>query len=172
MNYLNNSLRRSNTIPWEEIDVNSREIEEVVSAFRGKVKFLADENISMEEVEFLREEGVNVKSVYELGCEGKPDSSILCLARKTKRFILTRDKGFWKVPFPQIRNIGIFLINDNGRLTQGLKWLIEAFSYFEEVWKGAKIRFSEGEILIWKEGEGETKYKIDERGRVFEWIDN
>ncbi len=165
---------------WRLVDLNSRELKEVETmiALLPKAKYLADENISLEEVEVLREEGVDVKSVYEFGCRGKPDSFILSLARKKRRFILTRDKDFWddrKVPFHQIRGIGIVLLEGDYRLLLRRFWLIVYFLLYGEMWRGMKTLFSMGEIWIRRVESGKivpSRYKIDEKGRLWEWVDN
>lgn len=58
---------------------------------------LADENIKYSLVKLFRDEGFNVKSISEENLSGSSDFSILQLAIKEKRVILTQDDDFAKI---------------------------------------------------------------------------
>jgi hypothetical protein len=74
-----------------------------------KAKIYADEDIEEEAVEWIRSQGVNIKSARELGHRGKPDSFHAALAFKEKRFLLTKnEKDFFDnaaVPFHRTHGI-------------------------------------------------------------------
>ena len=56
--------------------------------------FLTDDNIQPAVVSFLKQENVNVISVYDSNLQGKPDNEILVYATTTERVILTHDNDF------------------------------------------------------------------------------
>lgn len=58
------------------------------------IKILSDENISPKVVLFLRNSGLDVLDVKEVGWHGETDSELLQKALETKRFILTHDSDF------------------------------------------------------------------------------
>ncbi len=58
------------------------------------MKFLADENIAISVVEFLRQKGFHVKDIKEEFLHGCPDKKVFALAKKEGRVILTHDKDF------------------------------------------------------------------------------
>ena len=55
---------------------------------------LADVNVAIQVVAFLRDSGLDVASVYERGLAHLDDAAILELARQEKRFVLTHDADF------------------------------------------------------------------------------
>lgn len=56
--------------------------------------FLADEHIRGSVVRGLRDRGVDVRTVQEVGLQGAPDSRILEHARVADRVLLTNDRDF------------------------------------------------------------------------------
>jgi predicted nuclease of predicted toxin-antitoxin system len=62
-------------------------------------RFLTDENIHPEIIEFLRSESFDVASTSELALNGKPDDEILKRALSDKRVIITQDNDFGKLVF-------------------------------------------------------------------------
>jgi predicted nuclease of predicted toxin-antitoxin system len=57
-------------------------------------KVLTDENISPKVTEWLRHAGLDVLTVREAGLAGADDPTVLRLAFKEKRLLVTHDKGF------------------------------------------------------------------------------
>jgi predicted nuclease of predicted toxin-antitoxin system len=58
---------------------------------------LADVNIALEVVAFLRDEGVDVLSVVEEGWAGWLDDGILAASVPLRRFVLTHDADFGRL---------------------------------------------------------------------------
>lgn len=58
---------------------------------------LADVNVAVQVVAWLRARGVDVASVYERGLARLDDEAILELARREGRFVLTHDSDFGKL---------------------------------------------------------------------------
>lgn len=56
--------------------------------------FLADENIHPDVITYLRELGLDVLSVSELGLNGQSDATILSTAHDLERVVLTHDSDF------------------------------------------------------------------------------
>ena len=55
---------------------------------------IADENIHDEVVYFLRNQGLNIESIKELGLRGSTDIQIIALAEAEGKVILTHDADF------------------------------------------------------------------------------
>ncbi len=62
------------------------------------MKLLADENIGLKVVEYLRSLGHDVLSVIE-DYQSAPDSKILTIAKKQKRILITGDKDFGELVY-------------------------------------------------------------------------
>lgn len=61
------------------------------------LKLLADENISLKTVTFIREAGFDIVGVREIGQKGKDDKKIVNLAKKENRIIVTFDLDFGEI---------------------------------------------------------------------------
>lgn len=71
------------------------------------LKFLADENLRKEVVEFLIQQGYDVKRPLP----GTPDAKISNMAKKSKRIIITHDLDFSNIhSFPPNLHFGIIII--------------------------------------------------------------
>lgn len=76
----------------------------------SNLKFLADENIPLEVVSSLKKEGINIRSVIEIGY-GLKDETILKLANKENMVIITFDKDFGEIVFKdRKKSKGIILL--------------------------------------------------------------
>jgi predicted nuclease of predicted toxin-antitoxin system len=64
------------------------------------MKFLADESLEARLVEFLREQGHDVRFVAEM-TPGLSDADVLAQANREQRILLTNDKGFGELTFLQ-----------------------------------------------------------------------
>lgn len=62
-----------------------------------KVKILADENVRREVVTILKNLGVNIEHISEIGRRGLSDRKQLRYANKEGRAILTHDKDFTQI---------------------------------------------------------------------------
>lgn len=75
------------------------------------MKFLTDENIALSVVQNLRKAGFDVKDVKEEHLEGSSDKTLLQLAQKEGRALITHDKDFLHLALIQkIAHTGIILI--------------------------------------------------------------
>jgi predicted nuclease of predicted toxin-antitoxin system len=67
----------------------------------NNLKFLTDENIDPELVEFLRSKGFDVIDIKELALDGSKDVDILNYAHSVKRVVITHDDDFGKIIYTQ-----------------------------------------------------------------------
>ncbi len=58
------------------------------------MRLLADESVSPQMVEALRNAGYDARHVREAGLKGQPDAEIMAYARHERRTLITLDKGF------------------------------------------------------------------------------
>jgi predicted nuclease of predicted toxin-antitoxin system len=80
---------------WKLVPTPSdKDLRELRREYRGKVRFLVDENAGPEVAEFLRSSGFNVKYVDEVGLCGHSDEDVFAFAWKEKRLIVTHDQDF------------------------------------------------------------------------------
>jgi predicted nuclease of predicted toxin-antitoxin system len=66
-------------------------------------KLLADVNVAVEVVAWLRHCGVDVSSILERSLAHLDDEEILALARSEERFVLTHDSDFGRMIFAEGR---------------------------------------------------------------------
>ena len=59
-----------------------------------RARLYADEMVEDEAIEFLRNNKVNVQTARELGYAGRGDGFHVSYARRTKRFLFTKDRDF------------------------------------------------------------------------------
>ncbi len=77
-----------------------------------KLKFLTDENIALSTVLMLRELGHDVKDIKEEKQQGVSDDTIIQIALREKRTIITLDKDFGNVLlFPPPLSFGVILVD-------------------------------------------------------------
>jgi len=74
------------------------------------MKFLADENIYEEIVEFLRKSGHDIEDLKELRKFGIADEEVLKLAIEKKRMLVTQDTDFADLRFLPRKNPGLIVI--------------------------------------------------------------
>ncbi len=83
----------------------------------GTLKFIADVNVEKTVVDFLRAEGCDVKWIPDFDCE-MADESLLRLANKERRILITNDKDFGELTFLQKKlSVGLILIRVKGQKT-------------------------------------------------------
>jgi len=81
----------------------------------NKIKFIADVNIEKVIVNYLTEEGYDIKWVPDFNC-AIHDEELLKLANKEKRVLITNDKDFGALTFLQKKlSAGIILIRIKGQ---------------------------------------------------------
>lgn len=77
-----------------------------------RLKLLTDENIAVSTVLVLRELGYDVKDIKEEKQQGISDETIIQIALKEKRTIITLDKDFGNILlFPPPLSFGVILID-------------------------------------------------------------
>ena len=67
------------------------------------MKFLADENIALAVVSFLRKQGHDVASITEIS-PGSSDASVLLKAEEEQRILVTSDTDFGELVYRGYRN--------------------------------------------------------------------
>lgn len=79
------------------------------------IKFIADVNVEKSIIDYLNENGYDVKWIPDYNSE-ITDEELFNLARKEKRILITNDKDFGKIVFLQKKiSTGIILIRMKGR---------------------------------------------------------
>ena len=75
------------------------------------MKFLADENIANSVVQKLRNPGFDIKDVKENNLRGAADRTLIRIADKEERIIITHDKNFGGVlTQPNIKHKGVLIV--------------------------------------------------------------
>lgn len=165
---------------WKEIEVTREDLSWLKDQFRRAAKWLADENIHPSIVEWMRSEGMNVRTAEELGLKGKDDNAVFALARKHDRMILTSDEDFWDdLKFPIDMCPGIVIISqdvsDREIATEMLN-LREVIFPFREISERSKIKL-EGSGRVWVKSRSHDTGKITTtvywvtRHKVYEWVE-
>lgn len=87
------------------------------SVKRPIIKFIADVNVEKAVVDFLRDEGYDVKWMADFGV-ATPDQKLLDLANREQRILVTNDKDFGELTFLQKKlSVGSILIRVKGQKT-------------------------------------------------------
>ncbi|MBI4686173.1 MAG: DUF5615 family PIN-like protein [Nitrospirae bacterium] len=82
------------------------------------VRFIADVNVEKPIVDYLSEDGYDIKWIPNYDCE-ITDENLLNLANKEKRILITNDKDFGELIFLQEKlSTGIILIRIKGQKTK------------------------------------------------------
>lgn len=111
------------------------------------LKILADENIALRVVAALRNEGIDVLSIYEEKLSGASDGEVLKLAKKEKRIILTHDKDFGSlIHQPGLIHGGVILLRLRNQSPQNVIFHLIPFL------KNIKINKIKGRLVIFQEG--------------------
>jgi predicted nuclease of predicted toxin-antitoxin system len=102
------------------------------------IKFLADENIPPGVNNFLTEKGFNVKAVQELVASGSADSTVIKLAKKEERVLLTFDRHFTNILlYPPHTHSGIIRIRLH---PPQLEFILQALDNFLKSYDLAKMK--------------------------------
>ena len=99
-------------MPWKKLEEPSDDDRrELDLQFRGKARFLVDENAGIAVAKILQRSGYNAKFVEDLGLRGRSDEDVFAAAWKEKRVVITHDADFLdNNRFPPHRNPGVILI--------------------------------------------------------------
>lgn len=154
-------------MPWTELQLPADgEMREFSSEFRGRARFLVDENAGDEVAEALKTMGFNTKTASELGLRGRDDNELFAAAWKRERIIITHDPDFLDDrTFPRHRNPGVVVIRpgSDGRNDEGLIrcLLLTARLVGENAsWlRGKKVEFTSSETLTISSKEGKARYR-------------
>lgn len=157
---------------WREIQIAREDIFWLKSRFGRSAKWLADENIDLSIIEWMRSEGMNVRTASELGFKRKDDREIFALARKLNRMIITGDKDFWDdSKFPVDMSPGIIIISQDVSdrvIALELLNLRDIIWPYGEVWDKSKIKL-EGSGKVW------VKSRVRDTGKITTmvyWVTN
>ena len=124
------------------------------SVFKRRPKFLLDENLGNNAADWLRSQGLNVKTVRELGKGGASDQEIYQLARRDGRTLMTRDaRDFWNDrEFPLEGSPGLIVVERDYH--SSIVYAERYFGGMAEIWRETKIIVS---------GDGTMRIKHRER---------
>jgi len=93
-----------------------------------EISFILDEHIPSSVADELQGRAVDVKTVYDKGLDGSPDSEILKHARQNNRVIVTQDSDFLELD--KEKHAGIVFLTEPigvGDLTRELVRILENF---------------------------------------------
>ncbi|RLE78646.1 MAG: hypothetical protein DRJ51_09185 [Thermoprotei archaeon] len=87
-------------------------------------RFLADENIPVSVVRWLREKGFDVIRIPEIGLKGASDEKVIDYARKENRIILTLDLDFAYM-YNFSRDFTVVVVRARPATPENIKTLLE-----------------------------------------------
>ena len=115
------------------------------------MKFLADENIANSVVQKLRNLGFDIKDVKENNLRGAADRTLIRIADKEERIIITHDKNFGNVlTQPNIKHKGVIMIRCQHYLNVAEILLKFLNSKLRERCKKSVVVLSEEKTIIYK----------------------
>lgn len=116
------------------------------------MKFLADENIGYKIIKPLRELGFDIKSILEIS-KGLADVTVLSLADKESRILITTDKDFGELVYVnKLIHSGVILLRLNNDSSENkLKVLRKLFEmHLKQLSKGFTV-VTENKVRIRKD---------------------
>ena len=115
------------------------------------MKFLADENIASSVVKELHNRGFDVKDIKEDNLRGATDRTLIRIADKEERIIITHDKNFSNVLIqPNIKHKGVIMIKCQYYLNVVEILLKFLNSKLREKCKNSVVILSEEKTIIYK----------------------
>jgi hypothetical protein len=164
-------------MPWKELDEPSDDDRrELDLHYRGKARFLVDENAGIEVARILQGYGYNAKFVTDLGLRGRSDEDVFAAAWKDGRIVVTHDADFLdNQRFPPHRNPGVVLVcpgsdgQDDERLVRCLGKAILLAGRNASWFQGKKLDFSSDEALAITSQGGRTRYLWKRHGMPLIW---
>jgi predicted nuclease of predicted toxin-antitoxin system len=147
---------------------------------KHRTRFLVDEDVNYEVVEYLRDSGWNAESVLDVGLQGHPDENVLAYAWKHDRVLLTHDDGFLDdQKHPPTRNPGVVILPGGSGDTQALIASVRIVHHlvgrYRELWRGAKIvingdySFSVTDFSADEGRRTTSRYRMSPRGPAEIW---
>ncbi len=98
---------------WKPVPKPSKDESAALRELEGKARFLVDENLGQSIVEDIRQLGLNVRGVAEVGLSGHPDENVFAFARRENRILLTKDRGFLNERrYPLRQTSGVVILPD------------------------------------------------------------
>lgn len=166
-------------MPWKELEPPTPDEQRLVASSR-RAKLYADEDIEDDVVDLLRENGVNITSARELGHRGKDDKFQAAYAKKTRRYLLTKNgKDFWpdsKLPWHKVHGLIVIEgdMSDEDSYLAAIVDLLHSIVPFGDWYEGTKIRLSASGAIVklrtWDGRVATSRYK-HEGGRTYEWVE-
>ncbi len=170
-------------MPWKEVvPPPQKEIDEFVTLFKKKARFLVDESLGPEVANMIKNQGWNVKYVDEIGLKGHDDHDVFSFAWRDDRILLTHDRDFLDDrAFPLYRNPGVIVLpggaGDEQALTNAMMFVFTMVAPFREVHRKVKVAVdSDGNwTTIGRNPEtgaiDRRKMRIRKNGPLEEWQD-
>jgi len=159
----------------EPTDDDRRELD---LQYRGKGRFLVDENAGVVVAKILQRSGYNAKFVEDVGLCGRSDEDVFAAAWRDERVVVTHDADFLdNNRFPSHRNPGVILIrpgsdgHDDERLIRCLEKAVLLADRNATWFQGKKLDFSSDEALTIKSQGQRSRYLWREHGMPLIWED-
>jgi hypothetical protein len=152
------------------------------STIGGRSKFLADENIDVRVVAYLRKRKFNVKTVAESNLKHRDDADVLAFAWREDRILLTHDEGFLdEQRYPPNRNPGVIVLpGGSGQvwlLEIALKLILHVVGDTRDMWRETSVHIRNDFVVVVRlrdfESGARTTSRLKFNGRDwYEWIDD
>jgi predicted nuclease of predicted toxin-antitoxin system len=166
-------------MPWKELDEPTEDGKrELDLRYRGKARFLVDENAGIVVAKILQGYGYNTKFVADVGLLGRSDEDVFAAAWEDGRIVITHDADFLdNKRFPTHRNPGVVLVrpgsdgyDDDGLarcLAKAVLLAGENATWFQD----KKLDFSSDEALTITSQSGRSRYLWRKHGMPMIWED-
>jgi predicted nuclease of predicted toxin-antitoxin system len=138
---------------WKLVQASSEELTALEALFRGKSRFLVDEDLGAEVAEFVRSQGYNTVYAKDVGLAGHPDENVFNFAYSADRIVLTHNGRHFLDDrrFPPHRNPGVIVLpGAEGQAEPLVRALVIALAFIGNLRKFMR----------------ETKMVIDEQGLI------
>lgn len=165
---------------WQPFpNVSNDEAREFEREFKGKARFIVDENMGNDVALLLRDFGYNAVFVADVGLSGHADEAVFAYAWKDHRIILTHDDDYLDDKrFPFHRNPGVIVLpgaGGDGSLESAIADLLRIVAPYGNAHIGAKIKVTQDRVwtvrgFIKAEGRHiERRIKLEKNGEALEW---
>ncbi len=162
---------------WIPLEAPSKDdLRALKQAYRGKARFLVDENLGTAVANFLKDSGYNAKFVQDLSLSGRSDEDVFALAWKEERVILTHDTDFLDDrQFPPHRNSGVVVIHpgadgrDDEGLTTCLMKILTIAGDSGAWFHGRKVDFTSDETITISSQKLRQRYFWPKKGQAMIW---
>ena len=93
-----------------------------------KPKFLIDQNIALKPYAFMKELGLDVKSLADLGLKGRSDQEIVLAAKNEDRILITFDKDFGAIYyFSERGKVTIIILSLDDQTSENVNSVLHKF---------------------------------------------